>query len=792
MSGFDLTELLPFYLDETDEQINALNDALLRLEQAPTDDKSLREAFRIVHSIKGSSTVMGFDGVSKLTHHLETFFDQLRSGKRTLDRGALDLFFRSLDELRDYHRQLRSDGQGLVDLTGLTEEVIAHLARPAGGEPASTATAEQPAPEPAPLDLENATRVEIEFSPTLQWPDMKARLVFERFAGQARILATEPHADHLEEVESKRTFLLILDTDLSAEALRSLADVEGVSRVRVVLAGEGSSESSAPAPTPPAAPAPVVEAVAEETPIAEDSAPPRIEAPAAAVEPAPATPTPPTPTEEAPAPRAESSEAPRPPAPPAKAPEARRPKVTETVRVDVDRLDSLMNLAGELVISRARFFEIAKDLESLFRESNAAALALEARDRIDDLARAISGLSSGEDAANERIVSQVRRLSENFTEIHAELDLIRQGRERVGSMAEVIHQLSRVADGIQKGVLETRMVPIGPLFERFHRVIRDLRVSSGKEVVLRIDGESTELDKRMIDELGDPLIHMVRNSVDHGLEPPEAREAAGKSRTGTVWLAASHRGNSVVITVRDDGRGIDCERVRKKAVAAGLIGDDESRRLSERQLVQFIWHPGLSTAEKITDISGRGVGMDIVKSRIENLNGTVDVRTELGRGTTFSIRLPLTLAIMPVLLVHIQDDVYAIPQDHVDEIVEIGGSQLYRIHGMKTTDIRGKIISVVELDDVLRRNGRRPAGDGEAGEKHVVVVVQNGDTTIGLIVDHLVGMQEVVLKSLETNYRSVPCLSGASVLGDGRVALILDVDAIIERSGRGRVQALVG
>jgi two-component system, chemotaxis family, sensor kinase CheA len=286
----------------------------------------------------------------------------------------------------------------------------------------------------------------------------------------------------------------------------------------------------------------------------------------------------------------------------------------------------------------------------------------------------------------------------------------------------------------------------------------------------------------MIDELGDPLVHLIRNAVDHGLEPADAREAAGKPRVGTVSLAASHRGNSVVITVGDDGRGIDREKVRRKAVAKGLIGEEESHRLSDRQVVQYIFHPGLSTAETVTDISGRGVGMDIVKSRIEALNGTVDARPEPGRGTTFTIRLPLTLAIMSVLLARVGDEVYAIPLDHLDEIVEVGPDQVYRVHGRRSIEIRGRITSLVAFGDVFRQDGLRRTGDEfEADdEKYTVVVVSNGESTVGLIVEELLGMQEAVLKSLARNFRPVGGLSGASILGDGRVCLILDVDALID------------
>ena len=501
------------------------------------------------------------------------------------------------------------------------------------------------------------------------------------------------------------------------------------------------------------------------------------------------------------------SSAPVGPTGPKAAGEPRKAKVAETIRVESDRLDYLMNLAGELVINKARFVNIAKGLEELFRGSNAQALAIDTEERLESITRGLDGMiglkASSTEGSVDRWVGHVRRLRDNFREIQDELSRLREGREQLKTLAEAIHSLGRVTDGLQKGVLDTRMVPIGPLFERFRRVIRDLSLSSGKEVLLQISGEKTELDKRMIDELSDPLIHMVRNSVDHGLEPPELREAAGKPRAGTVALQASHRGNSVVITVSDDGRGIDCERIRRKIVAKDLVSQAEAEQLSDRELVPFIWHPGLSTAETITEVSGRGVGMDIVKNRIENLSGSVDVRTSPGQGTTFTIRLPLTLAIMSSLLVRIFEEIYAIPLDHIDEIVEVRPRQIYRVQGRPTIEIRKKIVALVSLGDLFRwggkehplavaarplggQNGPPPENVGEA-EKVRVVIVQNGETTIGLMVDQLIGMQEVVLKSLEKNFRSIPGLSGASILGDGRVSLILDVDSLITLAA-GRIE----
>ncbi|WP_435018270.1 chemotaxis protein CheA [Tundrisphaera sp. TA3] len=748
MSGFDLASLLPCYLDETDEQIAGLGAALLKLEASPADGTALRDAFRLIHTIKGSSMVLGFAPVKDLTHHLEAYFEGLRSGKRALDRASLDLCFLCLDALRDYHNELRAGGASAVDLAALTEQVRTipdqppPPAPPPVPVPAGLARTGPPGPDLGP----RAVCLTVRFEPKLPWPDMKAKLVLNRLAAKGRVIATDPPDDRFEEIEDLHQFQVWIEADGEVAELLALADVDGVAEVKADAAGAKPGVPPSPAePNPPAR---------------EEAPPPPIQPgiPPGGAEPDAAPAVPP--------------------------PVEIRGKVAETVRVDVERLDQLMNLAGELVISKSRFFEIARGLDDIFRDSNAHLLAADTLDRLDGIARGLEGQEGVEAAGHGSIgrwAAQVRRLRENFRSIEAELDLIRQGRERLGAMSEAIDHLSRVSDGIQRGVLETRMVPIGPLFDRFHRVIRDLKQSSDKEVVLRTEGEKTELDKRMIDELGDPLVHLIRNAVDHGLEPPEAREAAGKPRVGTVSLAASHRGNSVVITVGDDGRGIDREKVRRKAVSKGLIGEEESLRLTDRQVVQFIFHPGLSTAEAVTDISGRGVGMDIVKSRIEALNGTVDARPEPGRGTVFTIRLPLTLAIMSVLLARVGEEVYAIPLDHLDEIVEVEAGQVYRVHGRRAIDIRGRITSLVTLGDAFRQDGLRRTGDEEEAndEKYTVVVVSNGESTIGLIVDELLGMQEAVLKSLARNFRPVHGLSGASILGDGSVCLILDIDALI-------------
>ncbi|QDV36849.1 chemotaxis protein CheW [Tautonia plasticadhaerens] len=829
MSGFDFSELLPYYLDETDEQVGALNDSLLRLERDPSDAPALQDTFRIVHSLKGSSSVMGFDQVNRLAHHLETLFDQLRSGKRTLDREAMELSFRCLDRLRDFHKALREEGEG-GELGELVDLVIAYLERTASppgpavptgpGHGAGTGTrtepdeiappaeatplAEGPPPPPhpdpggvaegpiagegspagegPPADegtagdaaglLEGRASAEglavtVEFVPTLQWRDMKARLILNRLASRVRVLGSDPPADRLDEVESRATFIAWVEPEADRDELRALADVDGVASIRF---GDGT------APGPEAGP-----------PTGSSGIPP-----AATTAEAPESPTPtPMPTPG----RAGVG----PPGPePAGATEAvvgrssKRAKIAETLRVDVERLDLLMNLAGELVISRARFADLTVGLEDVFRASDARLLAADSQDRIECLAEGLDAVlgSSDRGGVADRWRSQFRRLSENIRDLRAELDRVRHGRDRLSEMSEAIDQLGRVCDQIQKGVLDTRMVPIGPLFERFRRVVRDLTVDSGKEVTLELQGEATELDKRMIDELSDPLIHMVRNAVDHGLESPEARERAGKPRAGRVTLAAAHRGNRVVVTVADDGRGLPVDRIRQKVAERGLLPEAEAARLSTAEVIPYIFHPGLSTAEAVTNISGRGVGMDIVKDGIEQLNGSVAVRTEPGRGTTFTIRLPLTLAIMPSLLIRIFDEIYALPLAEIREIVDAGPDQILDVQGSRAIEVRGRVISLFALDDVFEWGGRpHPArgGDGPPGAPRTrpVVVVQSSTATVGLVVDELIGIQEIVLKSIEKNYRPVRGLSGASILGNGRVALILDVDALIELATRG-------
>lgn len=842
MSDMNFRHLLPFYLDETDEQVIALNDALLKLEEDQTDAPALAVAFRIVHTIKGSSAALGFVQVNLLTHHLESFFDILRSGEGTLDRSSLDLCFRCLDELRSYHQQLRETGETDVDFGELVTLVQKNLDRVKStkkGSPKQTETSTAPKRSKATQDsgdtssgstayVESDRRVDVgtitiddtdsaieivaRFEDDVPLPDMKARLIAKRLSALGEILASIPSLDKLDDVAELTTITFRLASDASTEDLTKAANMSGIASLDIRRPGTVTVRHSV---TPESIPSktetsnPLSESASRQTtsvstnPVSEpvvDRATqvfvPQVEI---AEQNDSAVNTPASDTEKE-SPKAAEKEKPASKDKPAAATKSVG-KVGETVRVELERLDHLMNLTGELVLSKSRFVQVSAALREHLASPARRLQTADCLDRLTTIRSAILSIANGTgdvDSLAHRLLEEFGSLSEDVRWMTRELSQARKARMSLEDLGEAVHQLSRVCDGLQKGVLDTRMIPIGPLFERFRRVIRDLSHATGKEISLKISGEATELDKRVVDELADPLVHMVRNAGDHGLETPDERERLGKPRMGTISLSASHTGDRVTITVTDDGRGIDPERIRRKIVENGLVDSSTAQRLSDRELIAYIWHAGLSTAERLTDISGRGVGMDIVRSRIESLNGTVDIRTQVGHGTTFVIRLPLTLAILPSLLVRVHDEVYAIAVDHIREIVEVNENRVHQVHRSRVIEIRDRIVPIVSLDDLfvwgggtygnsISENGRE-----ENGHARRVVVLHSADEMIGLEVDHLLGLQEVVLKSLDKNLGPVDGLSGASILGDGRVSLILDVDRLMEMAAdRNRAKRVV-
>ncbi len=722
---------LSLFIAETEESLDGLSELLVGDEVS-----DLKPLLVICHRIKGAAASIGLHRCAALAHAMEDLLQQRHEASEPLTPDIVDAMLSAVDAIRDFIERLRADKPledrfpaaytALQKATG-AKEPTAQAATPA--EPTATARARltsedrqaiytaRPAQRPA---LAGA----VTFASDLPLAGMKASLVCNRLAGLGQLFAVAPSEEELPQLDDVPLLRFGLATDRGKEEVAAAMDVEGV--VDIVL-----------------------EELPEET-TGEDIAP------AAAK-----------------------------PAPPASSQRARdrrsSDRPAETVRVDIDRLDQLMNLTGQLVISKARFSQLCEQLKSMSsrKQSLHALSSLESR-----LEGVVDELDSTEETDLHVLRAHVGSMRRDFEAIRAEIEQLLKSRPVVNELSEAVHQLGRVTDGIQKSVMDTRMVPVGPLFSRFKRVIRDITRSNGKNIRLVIRGEKTELDKRMIDELSDPLIHLVRNAADHGIESPSDREAAGKPAQGTVTLDAFHRGNQIHIRVRDDGRGLDPERIRAKAVAKGILSAQDAQRLSDAQTFKLIWEPGFSTAEKITEVSGRGMGMDIVRSKIERINGSIELESEPGQGTTISIILPLTMAILPSLLTVIRDDVFAIPIEAIVEIVRASRRDLATVRGAKTARVRGRIIPIVELERIFQWHGPA-AATAPPTDEWTLVIVGSGQNEIGLAVQDVLGEEDIVIKSLAENYRNVEGLAGASILGNGRVSLILDVPTLIDRASNG-------
>ncbi|MDF1699919.1 MAG: chemotaxis protein CheA [Planctomycetota bacterium] len=758
----DMSDYLQMFMDETEEQLEGLVDALLVLEEDANDENAINEAFRLIHSIKGSAGMMGLESIALLTHHLESRFELFRSRARILDNPTMNLVLRCIDFLRECIRRMRA-GEELGPVVPLLEELEALDATEARAPSSAPADPAAGSDEDADAttgawatQADHAALVVVEFEPDLPLADLKAKLISARLSKLGDVLATRPALEDLAPGASLPRLELLLTTEASVEEIHAEADADGVARVEV---GEAQGASQAAAPVEPRP----VEPPAPTTPPATEAAP----APEAATA-APAVPT--SPPQNAP--------------PPAAAPEPVRRQPIETMRVDVERLDNLMNLAGELVVNRARFVQISERVAPALRSRT---IASRARDFSDSLRHTIAHLEQASNGSGEWL-THIEGLTAGLELMEAQTAVWESGRQSFTEIGEAIDQLTRVSDSLQRSVLGTRMVPVAPLFNRFKRVVRDLSSERGKQVHLEILGEKTELDKRMIDELGDPLVHLVRNSIDHGLESPEVREARGKPPGGTIKLEARHSGNSVFIAIHDDGGGIDVDGVRSKILEKGLLGADAISQLSDDRVLEFIWHPGFSTAREVTDISGRGVGMDAVRTRITELNGTIDVDTTPGEGTVFTIRLPLTLAIIHSLLIKIRGVAFSMPIEDVREIVAVSPDDVVSVRGRETIDVRGEFIPLIAIDDVfdwhdvaygLHTEGA-PEPRAEGALIHAVVI-QSGGKTMGLRVEELLGSDDLVIKSLSQNFINIRGLSGASILGDGGVCLMLDVSSAMDR-----------
>lgn len=784
MPSPEMAQYLQMFVDETSEQLDGLEKILLLLENNPTSQSDLNEAFRLIHSIKGASAMMGLESISVLAHLLEEHFERLRSGVRVLDEDLMDLILQCIDFLRKSTDKLRA-GQPLASDPELLEELSRMTASSASTPavdsratpavpPAAPQTPKKQAepPPPSQPQPESATelisaaepkykRLIAYFERDIELPELRAELVIARIAERAEILRQSPPPSDLSRIIELGTLQLWIRTVRSDVDLRAAANIVGVEVLEIEpYDPDADWERSASTGSAASVPEPKASRETETT-----------------------------------ASRADSGEvAPQASSIPRRAPEetqstvadSRNSKVVETVRVDIQRLDRLMNLAGELVVNRARLVQLSAQMNESFKKSG---LHSHLRELCDALRQALrtSAQTTGTQDATRELQAQVEAIEQ-------QLQVLEQGRRSFAQLNEAIDQLNRVAVALQRGVRETRMLPIGPLFNRFQRTVRDISAELAKKVHLELKGEHTELDKRMIDELGDPLVHLVRNAIDHGLESEAERRLSGKSEVGTLTLEAAHSGNSVLIYVRDDGGGINAEKVRARAIERGLITRSAAAEMTERELAQFIWHPGFSTADSVSDLSGRGVGMDIVKTRIAELSGTVEVDSKQGVGTTFTIRLPLTLAIIHGLLFRARHGIFAAPIENVREIVSVKRSEIFSVQGRESIEVRGQFIPLVDIDEIFQWHRTPYQYPGSSIERTIVdpnrlevVILSAVNRVMGLTAWELCGGQDIVIKSLAENFVHLRGLAGASILGDGSVCLLLDVAATIEL-GMGRLK----
>lgn len=696
----DVSQYLEIFLDETTEHLQNLNTQILTLEQEPENMDTINEIFRAAHSLKGMAGTMGYKRMQTLTHDMENVFSEVRNGNIKVKANMIDLLFRCLDALEEYTNNIRetgdegtNDNEPLIKL--LNEELGKKDEKPAG-EPKK----EEKAPEGG--DKRKWLNIKLDSTDVMVITEARkqgnfvygatvyvqescllkaarAFLVFKAVEEVGEIIVSSPSAQDIEDERFELDFSLIVISDKPVDKL--IAAISNVSEIAEVLAEPidlakmpGSEEGKSAAPEPKKE---------------EQKAVPAKAATAAA------------------APTADKKTGVAKQA-------GGKPIVNRTVRVDIEKLDVLMNLVSELIIAK----------NSLVAASNAH--------------------KSASDKEQNNVNEQIEYLESVTTSLH-------------------------------ESVMKVRMVPIESVVSKFPRMIRDLTKKLDKKMELYMSGEETELDRTVVDEIGDPLMHLLRNSADHGIESAEVRAERGKPEVGSIWLDAYQDGNNVVIEVRDDGNGIDTEAVKNKAISRGTITPEQAANMSEKEVIDLLFLPSFSTSEKVTDVSGRGVGLDVVKSKIESLSGEVEVKSVLGVGSTWIIRLPLTLAIIQALMVVIGGEKYAISLGSIQTIEDIPTDEIRLIQNKEVIHLRGNVIPLIRMDKELDTVSTKGPD-----ENMTILIVKKGDKLAGLVVDELLGQQEIVIKSMG-KYIDNKCklISGATILGDGEVALILDANVLL-------------
>lgn len=661
----DISQYLSVFMDECHEHLKTLNQSLLALENDPQNGTLLDAIFRAAHTLKGASATMGFNKMANVTHTMEDVLSRLRSKELSITPEISNTLFDALDLLEELARGIGQGKEEEVEVNGVVQQLRQYVSTPvkqAGTDERRKRLQLRYTPDEKTQIQQTVSNgyslfhLQVVLAPDCLLKGARVFMILREVQQFGTVVKSIPSTKELEDEQFDNEFILGIISQKSPDELEksisSILDIKTAKIDRIEsdkMLIERRETSSA----------------------ADITAGSDVKADIASV----GTPV--------------------------------KATVAQTVRVDINKLDNLMNLLAELVISRSRLEQLATTAHN-------------------------------------------------------------------PELTEVVEQVTRLTGDLRDQVLKTRMVPIDNVFTRFPRLIRDLSRSMNKEIALIIEGGDTELDRTVIDEIGDPLVHILRNCVDHGIESPELRASKGKPVEGTIVVKAYQRGNNVIVTITDDGKGINVKAVVEKAVNLGLVTADELADKREDELIDLVFLPGLSTAEKVTDVSGRGVGMDAVRAKIQDLKGSVHIQTELERGTTITITLPLTLAIIQTLLVQVGKEIYAIPSDNVDSTISLERKEIKNLRNQEVTMFRGDVLPLVRLQNWLDV----PDATNTKADELDVVIVRNGERRIGIIVDMPLRQQDVVFKPMGSYLGMVQGVAGATILGDGRVALILDFRAV--------------
>ncbi|MBP1155987.1 MULTISPECIES: chemotaxis protein CheA [unclassified Paenibacillus] len=684
----EMNQYLSMFIDESRDHLQAMNEHLLSLENSPEDVSIVQHIFRSAHTLKGMSATMGFEDLASLTHEMENVLDLVRNHKLNMDSFIFDCIFKSLDALETMVEDIIQGGTGKADVT----EIVAALKSIVSGDYAKNGSAAGTSGSSAANEVETGKskeldefqfsilqqtieagipvfRIEVTVRQDCVLKAARAYMVFNVLEQNGEVIQSNPSVEDIEQERFEQSFVVYYISQMDQEQLSSqIASVSEIDKVDMALLDQAKLDDLIKAPAP---------VQAHVNPVAS-------------------------------VPSAAQSEAPK--------AEAKKsvnsggtPVGGRTIRVDIERLDTLMNLFSELLIDRVRL---------------------------------------------EQLASEVRR----------------------SDLTETVEHMARVSSDLQSIVLKLRMVPVDSVFNRFPRMIRDVAKTLDKKVDLIITGADTELDRTVVDEIGDPLVHLLRNAVDHGIEPTAERLQLGKIETGTIHLRAYHSGNHVFIEIEEDGRGINREKVLNKAIQNGVVTAEQAERLADEDVYQLLFASGFSTADKISDISGRGVGLDVVKTKIESLGGHVNVSATWGKGTKFSVQLPLTLSIISAMLIRLGEEKYAIPLSSIVETMAVKSEEIRVVHGIAMINYRSTVIPLIRLAHLFDVPGITEETDAEMQ----IVVIRKGDKMAALVVNEFIGQQEIVLKSLGKYLTNLFAVSGGTILGDGQVALIIDTNALIK------------